>query len=85
MATLHVCAVFDVKAEAFGRPMFVPSVGLAIRAFIDECKNPESQMCKYRQDFSLYEIALFDDERAEFTPVGNPQKLLLEGSATADM
>ena len=36
MAKLFVCAVHDSKAEGFGRPMFVPAVGLAVRAFLDE-------------------------------------------------
>lgn len=83
MAYLAVCAVYDVKAEAYGRPMFVPAVGLAIRAFIDECKNPESQMCKYKEDFRLFQIAMFDDQAGTFEEQGS--KLLLEGSATADL
>ena len=37
-----MCAVYDVKAEAYGRPMFVPAVGLAMRAFMDEIKNQKA-------------------------------------------
>ena len=31
-----ICSVKDRAADAFGRPMFVPSVGLALRGFTDE-------------------------------------------------
>ena len=83
MAYQIVCAVYDVKAEAYGRPIFVSAPGLAIRAFLDEIKNPESQMHRYPGDFRLFQIAGFDDDRGEFVEQGS--KLLMEGSVAAEM
>ena len=33
---LIICSVRDSAADAFGRPYFVPSQGVALRAFTDE-------------------------------------------------
>ena len=77
-----MCAVYDVKAEAYGRPMFVPAVGLAMRAFMDEIKNQESQFCKYPDDFSLFKLGEFDDSSGEMR---NERSLLMEGRAAKDM
>jgi hypothetical protein len=58
-----ICAVKDRAADAFGRPLFVPSVGLAIRSFSDEVNrsDSENQMFNHSDDFDLYEIGSFDD------------------------
>ncbi len=58
-----ICAVKDRAADAFGRPLFVPSVGLAIRSFSDEVNrsDSENQMFNHFDDFDLYEIGSFDD------------------------
>jgi len=58
-----ICAVKDRAADAFGRPLFVPSVGLAIRSFSDEVNRSdvENQMFNHSDDFDLYEIGSFDD------------------------
>jgi hypothetical protein len=58
-----ICAVKDRAADAFGRPLFVPSVGLAIRSFADEVNrsDSENQMFNHSDDFDLYEIGSFDD------------------------
>ena len=79
-----VCAVYDVKAEAFGRPIFVSAPGLAIRAFMDEIKNSESQMHRYPSDFRLFQLGEFDDGLGVFVSDG-PNKLLMEGSSAAEM
>lgn len=58
-----ICAVKDRAADAFGRPLFVPSVGLAIRSFADEVNrsDSENQMFNHSDDFDLYELGQFDD------------------------
>jgi hypothetical protein len=58
-----ICSVKDRAADAFGRPLFVPSVGLAIRSFSDEVNrsDPENQMFNHSDDFDLFEIGTFDD------------------------
>lgn len=54
-------AVYDEKAEAYTVPFFQATVGLAIRSFIDACKNEESPFSKHPTDYKLYKIGEFDD------------------------
>ena len=48
-----VCVVFDSAVNLYGQPIFVPSVGAALRSFIDEVNNRESAMCAHPEDYVL--------------------------------
>lgn len=58
-----ICSVKDRAADAFGRPLFVPSVGVAIRSFSDEVnrQDKDNQMYNHSDDFDLFELGTFDD------------------------
>lgn len=56
-----VFAVFDSKACAYMAPFFLPSKGLAIRAFVDLATRPDSTVTKYPADFTLFELGEFED------------------------
>jgi hypothetical protein len=60
---LTLCSVKDRAADAFGRPMFVRSIGEAIRSFSDEVnRNAEdNQLFNHSDDFDLFELGEFDD------------------------
>ena len=79
MAVLVVVSVFDGAAQAFGRPIFVPSKGVAMRSFSDEINRaaPDNQMYQHPEDFELYELCEFDEESGEFTP--STCKVLMRG------
>lgn len=76
---LIMCAVRDRAADAYARPMFVPSVGIAIRSFSDEInRNAEdNQMNKHADDFDLYELGEYDDETAKFIILDTPKQLAI--------
>ena len=63
-----VVSIKDRAADAFGRPAFVASLGVAIRSFTDEVNrdNPDNQMFAHPDDFDLYEIGTFDDSTCIF-------------------
>ena len=65
---LCVCSIKDRAAEAFGRPFFVPSLGVALRSFADEVnrKDAESQIYNHPDDFDLYDLGWFDDSKGMF-------------------
>ncbi len=75
-----VMSVKDRAAEAFARPMFVPSVGVGIRAFTDEVNrsSDDNQMFAHPDDFDLYELGKFDDSTGLFDLMEIP-KLLSRG------
>jgi len=76
---LNICTVKDRAADAFGRPMFVPSTGVAIRSFSDEINrnNAENQLYNHPDDFDLYELGQFDDNTGCFTLHEQPKLLSL--------
>jgi len=58
-----IVSVKDSAAQAFGRPIFVPSTDVAVRSFRDEINRKDSaeDMAKHPEDFELYELGSFDD------------------------
>lgn len=60
---LVIVSVKDTAAQAFGRPIFVPSTAVAVRSFRDEVNRKDSNedMAKHPEDFELYELGSFDD------------------------
>jgi len=75
----YICTVKDRAADAFGRPMFVPSTGVAIRSFSDEINrnNADNQLYNHPDDFDLYELGQFDDNTGLFTLHDQPKLLSL--------
>lgn len=56
-----IFSIFDSKAKVFGVPFFMPSVGMAIRAFGDLVNERGSLVNKHPEDFTLFEIGKYDD------------------------
>ena len=65
---IRIYAIFDNKAEAYMEPFFAMTPGLALRAFADNTNNPQSIFNKHPEDFSLFEIGEFDDQKGEVIP-----------------
>ena len=76
---LNICSVKDRAADAFGRPMFVPSTGVAIRSFSDELNrsDADNQLYNHPDDFDLYEFGVFDDNTGLFQLYDQPKLLSL--------
>jgi len=74
-----ICSVKDRAADAFGRPLFVPSVGLAIRSFSDEVNRQadDNQMYHHFDDFDLFELGTFDDSNGIIECHPQPKLLTL--------
>lgn len=76
---LIVVCVRDAKSEAFGRPFFSPTIGMAVRSFDDEVNNPESGILhQHPEDFALYALGKFNDASGEFDT--EIPKLLMQGN-----
>lgn len=68
-------AVFDSKAEAYTHPLIFKTTGEAIRMFTDETSNPNSQVCKHPEDYTLFEIGSYDDATASFDILPTPKSI----------
>ena len=58
---MKIYVIKDNAVEAFGQPFFVKAQGMAVRMFMDESKNQESQINKHPEDFELWSIGEFDE------------------------
>lgn len=59
---LKIYTVYDSKTQAYLPPMFMRSKGEAVRSFEAAANDPQSTLCKYPADFTLFEIGEFDDQ-----------------------
>ena len=74
-----ICSIRDSAADAYGRPFFLPSVGVAIRSFTDEVNRPseDNQIYQHPEDFDLFELGEFDDTSGRSTLLDVPKQLAL--------
>lgn len=74
-----IVSIKDRAADAFMRPWFVPTSGIAIRSFIDEVNRDQSdnQLFHHPDDFDLYEIGVFDDSTGRITSHDDMKVLML--------
>lgn len=74
---LIVLSVYDRAAQAYGRPLFMPAVGVAVRSFTDEVNREDAQndMFKHPEHFELFELGSFDDSSGRFTLHQDPRSV----------
>lgn len=74
---LIACAVRDSAANAFMRPFFVPTTGLAIRSFSDEVNRADKDNAMYQhpEDYELFEVGDFNEETGRLTALEAPRSL----------
>lgn len=79
MTTYVIVSVRDRAANAFGRPAFVPSIGVALRSFSDEVNRnaPDNQMFFHPEDFDMYELGRFDDDNGLFELSERPRQIAI--------
>lgn len=78
---MRVFAIFDAASGAYMQPFFMVSRGAALRAFMDLADDPSSAVSKHPMDYTLFELASFDDQSGALVPVelanlGNAASLL---------
>lgn len=72
-------SVFDVKAKCFSNPFTSVNNATALREFERACNDRNSDLFNHSEDYSLYQLASFDDCLGSLNV--NSQPLLL-GLAT---
>jgi hypothetical protein len=70
-----IVSIKDTAADAFGRPAFVATEGVALRQFQDEVNRSadDNQLYKHPQDFHLYYLGMFDDITGKFELMETPK------------
>lgn len=80
---VKVFAVYDVKAAAYGMPMFLPNAAVARRVFGDICGDPESPFCQHPGDYRLDEIGEYDQNTGRLGSLDHPLPLDSAASVVA--
>ena len=78
-------SIYDKKAVQFGPVFSSHTPGSAERSFRDAMTNPDAPYGKYPDDFALYEIFEFDDEKGIIVSTHEPPLLLVEGHALVNL
>lgn len=65
---LRVFSLYDAKAKVFQTPFYMPTLGMALRAFDDLVNDESTLVNKHPGDFQLYEIAEYDDDNGKHKP-----------------
>ncbi|AXL14723.1 nonstructural protein [Microviridae sp.] len=69
---LQIFTIFDSKTQAYLPPSFLQNEEVALRSIRDVLKDPNHQFTKNPEDYSLWQIGLFDDEKGKITATPAP-------------
>jgi len=73
--TLELVSIFDSATQSYGRPIFVPHVGQAVRSFTDEVRRQEGDLAMHQADFELFHLGAFDERYGTFKLFDVPESL----------
>jgi len=66
---MNIYTIYDIKADAYLTPFFLPTDGMATRTFSDCANDPQHQFGKHPEDYILWKIATYDDSIGIITPL----------------
>lgn len=72
---LKVFAIFDSAVKTYARPFLMQSAPQALRAFADLANDPNTEVHKHPQDYALFELAEYDEERGVYENLHAPHSL----------
>jgi len=61
--------LYDSKAEIYHEPFYTRTVGEAERAVQMQVNNPEHHLSKFSEDYTLFEVGVFDTDNGIITPL----------------
>lgn len=66
MSKLKVYVVHDSKVQAYNQPIFCRTAGEALRMWAEVSNDGKSMMSRYPADYTLFEVAEYDDSSGRF-------------------
>ena len=70
-----IFSVYDSKAQIYTNPFYQHNQQMAMRTFSDAINHPEHQFARNPEDYTLFEVGVFDDEHCEITMLTTPLPL----------
>lgn len=68
----QIFAIYDAKAGAFMQPFFSVNEGTALRAVRAAMEDGNSQLAKFPEDYQVFKVGQFDDEKGRIVGVDLP-------------
>lgn len=65
----RIFVIYDSKAEAYLQPFFSKTKADAIRAVTDLVNDEKHNFSKWSADFTLFELAMFDEDKGMIVPL----------------
>lgn len=56
-------SIYDSKARVFSTPFFAITKEVALRMFMEGANDPSTQLNRHSEDFTLFHVGTFDDDR----------------------
>lgn len=71
-----IYSIRDSKAEYFTQPFFKKTHGEAERDFKMLASEPDSKICKFKEDYDLYYLGEYDENTGILTPLPLPEAMM---------
>lgn len=68
-------SVFDAKADAFLPPWIMPRTTMAQRTFSDCVNSNDHQFAAHPEDYTLFQLGMWDDETGQLDQLPTPRSL----------
>lgn len=65
---LTMYSIFDTASKSYMRPFFCAADGEAMRLFADIVNDGEHPVGKHPEDYSVFRIGMFDDNKGSLHP-----------------
>lgn len=72
---IKVFSVYDSKAKVFSQPFYALNEDVAVRMFQASVNDRSTQFWKYPEDFTLFAVGGFDDNKGELVPLSPVENL----------
>lgn len=71
----YLYSVFDSKTKSWSAPQMMLNRGAATRSWTEACNNAELMVSKYPEDFTMFEIGVFEQDTGLISVYPAPESL----------
>lgn len=68
----NVFAIYDTAVQTWRPPLYARSKGEILRSFVDAVNNPQTEFAKHPEDYTLFELGTWDDDKCKFDLLKTP-------------
>jgi len=79
---LRIYSIRDAKAELYNQPFFQKTHGEAERNFTQLVNDQKSMVSQFPDDFDLYFVGTYDDQKGVLKSLDTPQHIMKAISVT---